>query len=127
LKALGRHLLVEYHGCDPKILNDLERVKKFMLEAASRCGANVLGSTFHGFSPQGVSGVVVISESHLAIHTWPEYNYAAVDIFTCGRTVDPWVAFHYLKSALSSRETRVSEILRGEVPYFEKQAGYGSV
>ncbi|MBI2486657.1 MAG: S-adenosylmethionine decarboxylase proenzyme [Deltaproteobacteria bacterium] len=121
MKFLGRHFLVEYHRCDPKILNDLEKVKKLMLEAASRSGATVLDASFHYFSPQGVSGVVVIAESHLAIHTWPEYDYAAVDIFTCGTRVDPWKAFHYLKSTLDSKESSVNEIIRGDLSHFDSQ------
>jgi len=127
LKVLGRHLLVEYHRCDPKILNDLERVKKFMLEAASESGATVLDASFHYFTPQGVSGVVVIAESHLAIHTWPEYGYAAVDIFTCGNTVDPWKAFHYLRSTLDSKETSVNEIVRGELSHLQSRASRVSI
>ncbi|HEY7536281.1 MAG TPA: adenosylmethionine decarboxylase [Thermodesulfobacteriota bacterium] len=119
MRALGRHLLAEYLGCDPKVLNDLERVKDCMLEAASYSGATVLGSSFHYFTPQGVSGVIVIAESHLAIHTWPEYEYAAVDIFTCGVVVDPWVAFHRLKLSLDSKECIVREIVRGEVSHLE--------
>ena len=122
MKVLGRHLLVEYHGWDPEILNDLERVKKFMLEAASESGATVLDASFHYFTPQGVSGVVVIAESHLAIHTWPEYGYAAVDIFTCGNVVDPWKAFHYLRSTLDSKETSVNEIVRGELSHLQSRA-----
>lgn len=127
MKVLGRHLLVEYHGCDPEILNDLERVKKFMLEAASESGATVLDASFHYFTPQGVSGVVVIAESHLAIHTWPEYGYAAVDIFTCGNTVDPWKAFHYLRSTLDSKETSVNEIVRGELSHLQSRASRVSI
>jgi len=127
LRALGRHLLVEYHRCDPKILNDLEKIKKFMLEAASRSGATVLECSFHYFTPQGVSGVVVIAESHLAIHTWPEYGYAAVDIFTCGTRVDPWTAFHHLKSALDSKESSVNELIRGELPHLRSRASRVSI
>jgi S-adenosylmethionine decarboxylase proenzyme len=127
LRALGRHLLAEYHGCDPKVLNDLDRIKEFMLDAASRCGATVLDSSFHYFSPHGVSGVVVIAESHLAIHTWPEYEYAAVDIFTCGITVDPWTAFHHLRLSLNSKECSVREIVRGEVPHLEGWLSHRSV
>jgi S-adenosylmethionine decarboxylase proenzyme len=92
-----------------------------MIEAASRSGATVLDTSFHYFSPQGVSGVVVIAESHLAIHTWPEYDYAAVDIFTCGTRVDPWKAFHYLKSTLDSKESSVNEIIRGDFSHFDGQ------
>jgi S-adenosylmethionine decarboxylase proenzyme len=127
LKVLGRHLLVEYYGCDPEILNGLEKVKEHMLEAASQCGATVMESSFHYFSPHGVSGVVVIAESHLAIHTWPEYGYAAVDIFTCGTRVDPWAAFHHLKLSLGSKESSVREIMRGEIPYLEGRLSRRSI
>ncbi len=127
MKALGRHLLAEYLGCDPEILNGLEIVKEHMLEAASRCGATVLGSSFHYFSPHGVSGVVVIAESHLAIHTWPEYGYAAVDIFTCGTMVDPWAAFHHIKLSLGCKESSVREIMRGEIIHLEGRLSRRSI
>ena len=90
-QALGRHILCEAYGCDKEILNDVRHVEKIMVAAALAAGAEVREVAFHHFSPQGVSGVVVISESHLAIHTWPEFGYAAIDVFTCGDTVDPWV------------------------------------
>src|SRR6201988_5441751 len=113
LKALGRHLLAEYHGCDPEILNDLGKIKERMLEAASRCGATVLENSFHYFSPHGVSGVVVIAESHLAIHTWPEYQYAAVDIFSCGEVLQPEVAANYLVEQFGAERTSIVEMQRG--------------
>ncbi|HJV38608.1 MAG TPA: adenosylmethionine decarboxylase [Geothrix sp.] len=82
--ALGRHLLVEYTGCDAVILADLERITTAMLEAARASGATIVTHSFHHFSPHGVSGAVIIAESHLAIHTWPEHRFAAVDFFSCG-------------------------------------------
>ncbi|WP_243293380.1 adenosylmethionine decarboxylase [Geothrix mesophila] len=82
--ALGRHLLVEYTGCDAAILADLERITTAMLEAARASGATIVTHSFHHFSPHGVSGAVIIAESHLAIHTWPEHRFAAVDFFSCG-------------------------------------------
>src|ERR1700754_4035838 len=82
----GKHLLVEYKGCLPAVLNDVGRVKLLMEEAARAANASIVTSVFQPFEPQGVSGVVVISESHLSIHTWPEYGYAAVDFYTCGTT-----------------------------------------
>ena len=99
MKALGSHILVEFTNCKADVLNDVGQIEKCMVEAAQIAGATVINSTFHHFSPYGVSGVVVIQESHLAIHTWPEYKYAAVDLFTCGDTVDPWVSFEFLKNA----------------------------
>ena len=87
--ALGRHILVEFFGCNSEILNDVIVIEKSMVDAAKEAQATIINSTFHHFSPYGVSGVVVIQESHLAIHAWPEYQYAAVDIFTCGDEVNP--------------------------------------
>jgi S-adenosylmethionine decarboxylase proenzyme len=79
-----------------------------MLTAAIKCGAVILGDSFHRFSPQGVSGVVVIAESHLSVHTWPEYGYAAVDVFTCGTTVDP-AAEVSSKARLKNHNRRLKE------------------
>ncbi len=113
MNALGRHLLVELHDCDKEALNDLSLLREVMVSAAVDCGAVVLGESFHRFSPQGVSGVVVIAESHLSIHTWPEYGYAAADIFTCGTAVRPEVAAQTLIARLGCRNPSLTEIQRG--------------
>jgi S-adenosylmethionine decarboxylase len=113
LNALGRHLLVELHDCDREALNDLDLIREVMLQAAVDCGAVVLGDSFHRFSPQGVSGVVVIAESHISIHTWPEYGYAAADVFTCGTTVNPEIAAGVLIERLGSKNHTLTEIKRG--------------
>ena len=81
---LGKHILLELYECPFEKLNDLAFLEQALKKAASTMGATVVNSNFHHFSPIGISGVVIIQESHLTIHTWPEYNYAAVDIFTCG-------------------------------------------
>ena len=83
--TVGRHLLVEYSECDAEVLNNLQVVKELMLAAAKAAGTTTMGYLFRPFQPQGVTGVVVIEESHLSIHTWPEHRYAAVDYFTCGK------------------------------------------
>ncbi len=113
MNALGRHLLVELNDCDREVLNDLDLLRDAMLTAAIKCGAVVLGDSFHRFSPQGVSGVVVIAESHLSVHTWPEYGYAAVDVFTCGSTVNPQTAAEVLIERLGSKSHSITEIPRG--------------
>ncbi len=113
MNALGRHLLVELQDCDKEALNDLGFLREAMLTAAIDCGAEVLGDSFHRFSPQGVSGVVIIAESHLSIHTWPEHGYAAVDIFTCGTTVRPEKAAEVLVEKLGSQNHSLKEIQRG--------------
>ena len=112
---LGKHFLIEYHECDRRVLDDQSKIQDILLDAAVACGATILEYSFHKFAPQGVSGVVLIAESHISIHTWPEYGYAAVDIFTCGTTVDPWIAYHNMKKELNSDETVVREIERGEI------------
>ena len=127
MKALGRHFLVEYHRCDPEVLNHKEKIERVMIEAADICGATVLESSFHNYAPQGVSGIVVIAESHIAIHTWPEFHYAAVDIFTCGTKVDPWKAYDHIKVCLDSRETSIREIERGELTQLESRVVHGSI
>ena len=113
MNALGRHILVELQDCDKETLNDLDLIREVMMEAAIECGAEVLGESFHRFSPQGVSGVVVIAESHLSIHTWPEYGYAAADVFTCGTTVKPEIATEVLIEKLGSKHNTLREIQRG--------------
>lgn len=110
---LGRHLLAEFYDCNPNILNNLQLVEEAMNGAAVACGATVVDTKFHHFSPYGVSGAVIISESHLAIHTWPEYGYAAVDLFTCGTACDPRVAYTYLQEKFASGSAFCSELKRG--------------
>ncbi len=110
---LGRHLLAEFYDCNPNVLNNNALVEQLMKEAAVACGATIVSSCFHHFSPYGVSGVVVIAESHLTIHTWPEHGYAAVDLYTCGEACDPAVAFAYLNTAFSSGHATYVPFSRG--------------
>src|SRR5690554_8003446 len=112
-QALGRHILCEAYGCDAQVLNDLDAVQRIMVDAAIVSGAEVREVAFHHFSPYGVSGVVVISESHLAIHTWPEYGYAAVDVYTCGDRVNPWDAYDYLVKQFGAGRVTATEMRRG--------------
>jgi len=112
LKALGRHLLAEYHGCDPELLDDIDRIEVLLNRAASIAGANVVASVFHPFAPQGVTGVVVVEESHLSIHTWPEHGYAAVDFYTCG-DCHPERADDYLREQLGASAGEVMKVVRG--------------
>ena len=121
MQSLGRHVLAEVHGCRFEVLNDIKRVQDIMVNAALEAGAEVREVVFHKFSPQGVSGVVVISESHLAIHTWPELGYAAVDVFTCGEKVDPWDACNYVAEKFGAEYVNASEIKRGFVPAQEER------
>ena len=116
LHALGRHLLVELHGCHPDSLKKVDVVKDILVGAARACGATIVDVAFHEFNPFGVSGVVVIAESHLSIHTWPEYRYAAVDIFTCGEVIKPERAVAYIASRFRCKGPSVVEMKRGLIP-----------
>lgn len=118
--ALGNHILVEFTGCSPENMNDVALIETAMVDGATKAGATVINSTFHHFSPFGVSGVVVIQESHLAIHTWPEYGYAAVDLFTCGEQVDPWQAFDFLKESFGAKNYSALEMKRGALGLLER-------
>jgi S-adenosylmethionine decarboxylase len=113
LTALGKHLLLELRDCNREALNDLSLLEGTLVYAAEEAGATVVGKHFHRFAPQGVSGAVLISESHLSLHTWPEYGYAAVDIFTCGDSVDSDLAAEILIERLGSKDPTIMEIKRG--------------
>jgi len=115
MPALGRHLLAEMKGCEPTRLADLALVQSAMVQAAKVSGATVVTQSFHHFAPLGISGVVVVAESHLAIHTWPEHAFAALDYFTCGKGVDPLAAIEFMRQALGAQEISMQEIPRGEL------------
>lgn len=116
MKALGRHLILEFHGCDPAVLRSAAKVQDAMLKAAAAAGADIIDSVFHHFKPHGVSGVVVIAQSHFAIHTWPEHGYVSADLFTCGDRIKPWKAFNVVKKAFKARNFSVINLERGLLP-----------
>ena len=109
---LGRHVIVELWGCNDAI-NDADRVKAAMLDAVRAANATLLNLFVHSFSPQGITGVAVLSESHLSIHTWPEHGYAAADVFTCGDTTHPPAAAEVLRDAFQASHTEIKELTRG--------------
>jgi S-adenosylmethionine decarboxylase len=113
MHALGRHILLELFDCDLAVLNDLVKVKEGLVAAAHQAQATIVAAIFHKFNPFGISGVVVISESHLTIHTWPEYRYAAVDIFSCGDIIKPDMAVSYLVKLFAAERVSVVELQRG--------------
>lgn len=124
IEQLGRHILVEYYNCDKDMLKDHALIEEHMKQAAIRANATIVTSCFHKFNPWGVSGAVIIQESHLTIHTWPEYGFASVDLFTCGDSVNPWVGFKYLEDALKAERSESTEVARGLVDKI-KNFGHG--
>ena len=113
MQTLGTHLLLELWECSPEILKDLDKVREAMVSAANEAKATVVEVAFHEFNPFGISGMVIIAESHLSIHTWPEYGYAAVDIFTCGDLIKPEVAADYLVEKFECRKADKKVLSRG--------------
>jgi S-adenosylmethionine decarboxylase len=107
------HIMAEFHGCDPNTLNSLASIEALMRAAADAAGATVVKSSFHKFGPHGVSGVLVLAESHLSVHTWPESDYAATDIYTCGDTCTPQRAHEVLQVALKAKRCEVMVVERG--------------
>lgn len=121
MKSLGRHLLLEFYDCGVDFLNNPAKVEKVLVAAAKAAQTQIIKTVFHRFNPYGVSGVVVIAESHLAIHTWPEYKFASIDIYTCGWEVDPWKAYHFLKEKFKTKTVTVMELKRGILNLPEEQ------
>ncbi len=113
METRGTHVVCELSGCDATKLTDVDGVRDVMESAAREANAEILKVVFHRFQPQGVSGVVVIAESHLSIHTWPEAGYAAVDFYTCGDHTDPWRACEYAAKKLGATTMLTTEVKRG--------------
>ena len=115
METLARHLLLELHGCEPALLDDRERLRVLMRKAAEAAGARVVAEVFHPYAPHGVTGVLVIEESHFSLHTWPEYGYAAVDFYTCGDCT-PERAAEVLEHGLGARRACLMIVRRGLSP-----------
>ncbi len=113
MDSLGRHLIIELFDCDQEIISGVKAVEEIILEAVRLSEATIIESFFHLFPPDGVSGIVIIAESHFSIHTWPEYGYSAVNIFTCGESVDSRKALSFLKEKLKAKNVSTMELERG--------------
>lgn len=111
--TLGRHIIAEMYGCNKDYLSNPQLMEELLLEAARRAELTIIASKTHNFIP-GVTSLVIVGESHLAIHTWPEYGYAAVDVFVCG-SKDPWIAYDAIYEKLKPEKVRVTELERGIV------------
>lgn len=109
---LGIHYLAEFFDCDRKKIDDAAFVEKIMIEATNLSSATIIRPFFHQFSPQGVSGVIVIAESHFAIHTWPEHGYTAVDLFSCS-DFDYKAALNHIRITIGAKHYTVGQVRRG--------------
>jgi len=113
IKYAGIHLIAEFWG--GKIIEDPKEIDKILILAAKKADNTPLEVTIHKFQPQGITGVVLLAESHIAIHSWPEINYIAVDIFTCGEKAIPYKAIDYLKKKFKPKKVEIQKITRGKI------------
>jgi S-adenosylmethionine decarboxylase len=111
--TFGRHVAVDAWGVDFDRLNSAEWLQAQMVEAAEVCGATVLSVQAKQFEPQGATVLVLLSESHLSIHTYPERGFAALDCYTCGETVDPQLAIDFMVSVLKPEKVYAKKLVRG--------------
>ncbi len=112
--------MAEFLGCNQAVLDDISLIEREMADAAGRVGAIIVDASFQHFSPLGVSGVMVLQDGHVAIHTWPEYQYAAGDLFTTGDTVDPWRSFDHLKEVFEAKNYSAVELRSGELSLLKR-------
>ncbi|GAA0426220.1 MAG: adenosylmethionine decarboxylase [Bacillota bacterium] len=113
MDTMGRHVIAELWQCNVNKLNDMRLIERIFVDAALKAGAEIREVAFHKFAPHGVSGVVIISESHLTIHSFPEHGYASIDVYTCGEVIDPNIAAQYIANALEAKRFEKVEIPRG--------------
>jgi S-adenosylmethionine decarboxylase len=113
VKAIGRHIILEMWGC--RNLDSVETAERALRDMVAALDLNLLDLKVYPFSPIGVTGMAIVSESHLVIHTWPEYGYAAVDLFTCGAPRDPQDALAILRENFKPERIGVIEINRGQL------------
>lgn len=111
--TIGYHYIVEASGCDPKVLGDPAKLKEILLKAAKIGKMDIRIVHFYKFSPTGVSGMVVVSESHVSIHTWPEEGYAAIDVYICGTKSEPEKTLEYILKEIGAEHAHITEIERG--------------
>ena len=107
------HIVADLWGCDKNLLNERDALVRLIFDAAERSNSTVLDQTSFQFSPQGVTAILLLAESHISIHTWPEEGYAAVDIFSCGVTMQPQVCADIIKTGLGAKHAEVSSMRRG--------------
>ncbi|MFD1038091.1 adenosylmethionine decarboxylase [Virgibacillus byunsanensis] len=121
MDTMGRHVIAELWDCNINKLNDMGLIERIFVDAALKAGAEIREVAFHKFAPHGVSGVVIISESHLTIHSFPEHGYASIDVYTCGDIIDPNVAATYIAKMLEAKTYEKVEVPRGMGPVKVKE------
>lgn len=114
LGGVGRHVIADLYGCCPQLLNDSAQLLEIAMKAVNISGGTIQGHISKVFTPQGATGIILISESHFSYHSWPEYGYLAVDYFTCGSRVDTRKGIAYFVEQLQPDRYDVKQLDRGE-------------
>lgn len=112
--GVGKHAIADIYMCNCPNMDNINYVKKLIFKSAKEANLTVVNSQFHKFNPIGISGVLILAESHLTIHTWPEYNYIAIDIFTCGQNINPSKACEKIAKNFKSNNYDIKEFERGD-------------
>lgn len=112
-KYLGFHTIIDFYDCNEEVLNDVNKVREIMLNALKMADIPFLEDKFHEFTPQGLTGVIFLRESHFSVHTWPEHRFAALDLFTCGENLDLSKAYTYLKNEFGAQRMSLFRVERG--------------
>lgn len=115
MDTLGKHIILEMWGCSKNVIDSIDQVKDALTKTAEAAKANLVNVVCHRFSPYGITGVAVLAESHISVHTWPEYEYAAVDIFICGSVVNSQDAASYITQAFHAKDISLLELKRGDL------------
>lgn len=115
MPILGQHLIAEYYACLPELVQNSAALEQALLEAATQAKAEPVHLTWRFFEPYGISGILIIAQSHISIHTWPEYGFVSADFFTCGQENSPWIIYSALKKALKSQRTETYFHYRGQM------------
>ena len=113
--GLGVHLIMEFYDCNPNLLEKAEVVEKALLKAAREAGLTIIGVKSHQFNPRGATSMVIVGESHLSIHSWPEYGFAALDIFVCGKNPAAKKAAKILIEEFKPGRVEILKMVRGKI------------
>ena len=116
---LATHTLIDLDECKPSLLDNLEYIRLSLIEASIESKATILSDKFHKFEPVGVTGFVTLAESHISVHTWPEYEFATVDILSCGNSMDPEIATEYIIGKFGCGKASIKKHKRGAVKNFK--------
>lgn len=112
---LGKHAIIDIKNCKDCDIDDMNFIKTTLMDSCKSANLTVVDNKFHKFDPIGISGVIVLAESHIAIHTWPEYQFVAIDVFTCGQAINPRIVCETIAKKLNSDQIVIKEFNRGEL------------